>query len=290
MWVGCHSWAARFTGCQSSARLRTWGPGWRVWTSSLTDPLTRVHGKQGVQVAVAATPASLEINPSTLTLFRPHGQLAAAEQIAASLAQLDSLEDVVVIGGDSMLDEALAHHGLPRLGFLQRHLHPSRWFRWSLRRPGSPWIHRVCTRSCAWILVLYPAPWRNGSFARWVHCQAGGESLRHGIEYIYTGGQFVNNCGRKSRCELTTSVENKPLNDNPRNPPWLGHVTGTAFVGRSRIRMHLEYRITNEGWACININSRTSVEISDGEYLAPCSALPMFCSGNRMLTSFVGRL
>src|SRR5262249_14508973 len=52
----------------------------------------------------------------SLTLVRPHGPLAAAEEVAAALAACNSLEDVVVVGGDAILDAALIQHGLPRLG------------------------------------------------------------------------------------------------------------------------------------------------------------------------------
>lgn len=49
-------------------------------------------------------------------LLRSHGVLAAADEIAASLAALPSLDGVVVIGGDATLDAALTRHGLPCLG------------------------------------------------------------------------------------------------------------------------------------------------------------------------------
>ena len=52
----------------------------------------------------------------SLRLLRPHGPLAAADEIAASLAALPSLDGVLVVGGDEILDAALARHGLPRLG------------------------------------------------------------------------------------------------------------------------------------------------------------------------------
>ena len=49
-------------------------------------------------------------------LLRPHGPLAAADEVAASLAALPSLDGVVIVGGDDVLDAALRRHGLPRLG------------------------------------------------------------------------------------------------------------------------------------------------------------------------------
>lgn len=51
-----------------------------------------------------------------LVLLRPHGPLAAADEVAASLAQLPSLDGVVIVGGDDVLDAALARHHLPKLG------------------------------------------------------------------------------------------------------------------------------------------------------------------------------
>lgn len=70
---------------------------------------------QGVAIAVRPVDSHGGNAPSP-TLFRPHGPLAAANEVAASLAQLGSLDGVVVIGGDSMLDDAFARHGLPRIG------------------------------------------------------------------------------------------------------------------------------------------------------------------------------
>ncbi len=52
----------------------------------------------------------------SLTLLRPHGPLAAADEVAAALAALGSLDDVVVVGADEILDAALGRLGLPRLG------------------------------------------------------------------------------------------------------------------------------------------------------------------------------
>jgi hypothetical protein len=56
----------------------------------------------------------------TLALLRTHGPLAAADEVAASLAALPSRESVVIVGGDDVLDEALARHGLPRIGAVGR--------------------------------------------------------------------------------------------------------------------------------------------------------------------------
>lgn len=52
----------------------------------------------------------------TLQLVRPHGPLAAADEVAAALAAFPDLRDVVLIGSDAILDEAMFRHGLPRVG------------------------------------------------------------------------------------------------------------------------------------------------------------------------------
>jgi ATP-dependent helicase/nuclease subunit B len=51
-----------------------------------------------------------------LCLLRRHGPLDLADEIAGSLAASDSLDGVVIIGADGVLDQALARHGLPRVG------------------------------------------------------------------------------------------------------------------------------------------------------------------------------
>jgi len=51
-----------------------------------------------------------------LTLLRPHGPLAAADEIASGLAAMPSLEGILVIGVEDVLDAALSRHGVPRLG------------------------------------------------------------------------------------------------------------------------------------------------------------------------------
>lgn len=55
----------------------------------------------------------------SLQLVRPDGMLQAAEEVAAWLAALkdkEGLEDVVIIGGDAVLDNALHRYGLPVVG------------------------------------------------------------------------------------------------------------------------------------------------------------------------------
>ena len=52
----------------------------------------------------------------SLQLLRPYGVLEAAEETAAWLAGLPSLEGTVVVGGDAILDAALERFGLPTVG------------------------------------------------------------------------------------------------------------------------------------------------------------------------------
>ncbi len=49
-------------------------------------------------------------------LLRRHGALDVADEVAASLAAWDTLDGVVLISADSVLEAALARHGLPRVG------------------------------------------------------------------------------------------------------------------------------------------------------------------------------
>ncbi len=52
----------------------------------------------------------------SLQLLRPEGPLQAADEVAAWLAALPSLDSTVVIGADPTLDWALQRHGLPTMG------------------------------------------------------------------------------------------------------------------------------------------------------------------------------
>jgi len=52
----------------------------------------------------------------SLQLVRPVGTMGAAREVAAWLSARDSLDGVVVIGGDALLDRELARFGLPTLG------------------------------------------------------------------------------------------------------------------------------------------------------------------------------
>lgn len=82
---------------------------WRTVLGALADVGVRVTETPG-----PAARAPVDVN--ALTMLRPHGPLAAADEVAASLAALPSLAGVLVIGGDDVLDAALHRHGLPRLG------------------------------------------------------------------------------------------------------------------------------------------------------------------------------
>lgn len=71
-------------------------------------------------LASARTTAFVPVGDGSLVLFRAHGPLAAADEIAAHLASLSSLDGVLIIGADDVLDAALARHGLPRVGAATR--------------------------------------------------------------------------------------------------------------------------------------------------------------------------
>lgn len=54
------------------------------------------------------------VGDGSLTLFRPHGPLAAAEAVAGALAARGSLGGVLLVGADRVLVQALERAGLPR--------------------------------------------------------------------------------------------------------------------------------------------------------------------------------
>ena len=64
----------------------------------------------------ARSPGFVPQREGSLQLIRPTGPLEAAEEVAAALAALPSLEGVVLIGADTLLDTALRRHGLPTTG------------------------------------------------------------------------------------------------------------------------------------------------------------------------------
>ena len=64
----------------------------------------------------ARTAPFVPSNDGSLELLRAHGPLAAAEEIAGSLASCDRLDGVVIIGRDALLNDALTRHGLPCIG------------------------------------------------------------------------------------------------------------------------------------------------------------------------------
>lgn len=66
--------------------------------------------------AEASTETLVASGDGSLQLLRPSGPLAAARAVAAMLACRPTLEGVVIVGADSVLDDALAAQGLPRLG------------------------------------------------------------------------------------------------------------------------------------------------------------------------------
>lgn len=67
-------------------------------------------------LAGARTTGFVPTGDGRLCLLRRHGPLDLADEVAAALAAHGSLDDVVIIGADDVLDQALARHGLPRVG------------------------------------------------------------------------------------------------------------------------------------------------------------------------------
>jgi len=84
------------------------GPPPTIWRTML-DALRA----SGVRIADAPTHRSA---PAEITMFRPHGPLAAAESVAAWLASRSDEGCVVIVGGDATLDRAFGAHGLPTTG------------------------------------------------------------------------------------------------------------------------------------------------------------------------------
>lgn len=97
-------------------------PLWRTLLDALRDTKVNVCVETLSPAPAAGDLAAARGTPfrpggdGTLALVRPHGALAAAEEVAAALAACSSLEEVVIVGGDAVLDAALIQHGLPSLG------------------------------------------------------------------------------------------------------------------------------------------------------------------------------
>lgn len=79
-----------------------------------TTPL--VTATAGGDLAAARDRGFAPVGDGTLQLVQAHGPLAAADEIAAALAQVEARDEVVVVGADAVLDGALARLGLPRVG------------------------------------------------------------------------------------------------------------------------------------------------------------------------------
>jgi len=102
--------------------VATLPPAWAALFAHLGDAgvtVTEVQPTTAVpsgDLALARAGRFVPRGDGSVTLLRPHGPLAAADEVAASLAALVSFDGVVIIGGDEVLDAALGRHGLPRLG------------------------------------------------------------------------------------------------------------------------------------------------------------------------------
>ncbi|MDB4962532.1 MAG: hypothetical protein JWP01_2531 [Myxococcales bacterium] len=80
----------------------------------------RATATAGGDLANGRSAGFVPTGDGSLTLLRPHGPLAAADEVAASLAAMPSLDGVLVIGADDVLDAALVRHGLPCVGAATR--------------------------------------------------------------------------------------------------------------------------------------------------------------------------
>lgn len=113
--------------------LATLDPGWRALFARLAERGTSVeevaqsaetteNGHNDLWRAHNALESGGRLSPEgdgSLVLLRAHGPVAAADQIAALLADRGTargLNGVLVVGADDVLDAALARHGLPRTG------------------------------------------------------------------------------------------------------------------------------------------------------------------------------
>lgn len=115
---------------RTASPLATLDPGWRALFARLAERGTRVEetaapassGPGDLGRAQAALADGGRLSPEgdgALVLLRPHGPVAAADQVAALLAEragAHGLDGALVVGADDVLDAALACHGLPRTG------------------------------------------------------------------------------------------------------------------------------------------------------------------------------
>ena len=117
----------------TASPLKTLDPGWRALFARLAERGTRVEELAQSVPPTSSGPSDLgraqavledggRFSPEgdgSLVLLRTHGPVAAADQVAAHLAEragTRGLEGVLVVGGDEVLDLALSRHGLPRTG------------------------------------------------------------------------------------------------------------------------------------------------------------------------------
>lgn len=102
--------------------LETLPPLWLRVLVVLRDAGVRIEHAPIVEAVAAGDLAAarqggfVPAGDGSLQLIRPQGPLAAADELAGALAAIGELRDVVVIGPDAVLDDAMVRHGLPRLG------------------------------------------------------------------------------------------------------------------------------------------------------------------------------
>ena len=97
-------------------------PAWRVVFHSLQSAGVSIEERRLDAAPALGDLANARTSPfepagdGRLCLLRRHGPLELADEVAAALAACDSLEGVVIIGADAVLEGALVRHGLPRSG------------------------------------------------------------------------------------------------------------------------------------------------------------------------------
>ncbi len=70
----------------------------------------------GGDLAAARRAPFTPVGDGSLQLVRAHGPLAAADDVAATIAAIGELDGVVIVGADALLNAALVRHGLPSVG------------------------------------------------------------------------------------------------------------------------------------------------------------------------------
>ncbi len=95
-------------------------PRWRALLAALraagvtVAPLRLEPAAAAGYLAGARTRSFAPTGDGSLVLYRPYGPLMAAEELAGALAARDGAEDILLIGANRVLSDALVRAGLPR--------------------------------------------------------------------------------------------------------------------------------------------------------------------------------